>query len=123
MKIRILGNSLRLRLSIPDIEELSTDGIVSEEINFGITQLKYSLRYSESEQIEASFLDNQILITIPETTGRKWVSGNQVGLSADQPLPGGDTLHLLIEKDFACLKPRPGEDENELFPNPEASND
>jgi hypothetical protein len=27
-------------------------------------------------------------------------------------------LRILVEKDFACLAPREGEDESDMFPNP-----
>ncbi|MGH8167708.1 MAG: DUF7009 family protein [Woeseiaceae bacterium] len=34
-----------------------------------------------------------------------------------QPLDG-DELSILVEKDFACLAPREGEDDSDKFPNP-----
>lgn len=123
MKIRILGNSLRLRLSIPEIEELSKHGNVSDQINFGQRQLKYSLWFSEVGKISASFQGDDVRISIPEAEGRQWVNSNQVGVSENQKLPDGEELRILVEKDFACLKPRTGENENELFPNPDAGQD
>jgi hypothetical protein len=29
-------------------------------------------------------------------------------------------LGILVEKDFACLAPREGEDESDMYPHPEA---
>ncbi len=30
----------------------------------------------------------------------------------------GDSLKILVEKDFACLAPREGEDESDMYPHP-----
>jgi hypothetical protein len=32
-------------------------------------------------------------------------------------------LKILVEKDFACLAPREGEDESDMFPHPKAATD
>jgi hypothetical protein len=49
---------------------------------------------------------------------KKWASTEQVSIAADESLDGGDFLKILVEKDFACLAPRDGEDEADMFPHP-----
>jgi hypothetical protein len=40
-----------------------------------------------------------------------------VSITGAEALESGQ-LSILVEKDFACLSPREGEDEMELFPHP-----
>jgi hypothetical protein len=40
-------------------------------------------------------------------------------MSGEQVLDDGAKLTILVEKDFACLTPREGEDESDMFPNPD----
>ena len=44
---------------------------------------------------------------------------DQVG-EGEQQHDNGDVLSILVEKDFACLAPREGEDESDMFPHPGA---
>jgi hypothetical protein len=60
-------------------------------------------------------------VRLPATTIDEWVNSNQVSIRATQRLDNGGTLQLLVEKDFACLEPRPGEDESDMFPHPDAT--
>ena len=41
-------------------------------------------------------------------------------LPGEQVLDDGAKLAILVEKDFACLAPREGEDESDMFPHPDA---
>lgn len=121
MKIRIKGNTLRLRLSQTEIRELDQKGLVSQTISFGPGQtLAYSLeRSSQSPQIQAVYSDNRILITLPEATVTAWAGDEkQVSITGKQDNATSEGLSLLIEKDFRCLTERPHEDEKDLFPHP-----
>ena len=49
----------------------------------------------------------------------QWTESEQVAIKQEQNIGDGRTLLLLIEKDFACLKPRSGKDEDaDAFPHP-----
>jgi hypothetical protein len=41
-------------------------------------------------------------------------------MEAAQPIGEGATLAILIEKDFSCLTPRPGGDDDDCFSHPKA---
>jgi hypothetical protein len=45
---------------------------------------------------------------------------NQQVTLAQVQSAGGADLNITLEKDFACLAPRAGEDESDNFPHPDA---
>ena len=49
-----------------------------------------------------------------------WALTEQVSMEGEQFLDDGGKLTILVEKDFTCLAPREGEDESDMFPNPQA---
>ncbi len=55
---------------------------------------------------------------LPESEVRQWASTEPVSIAADETLDDGDALKILVEKDFACLSPREGEDESDMFLHP-----
>lgn len=120
MKIRMRGNSIRLRLTQSEVAEFGEKGSIEEGIDFGGgRKLIYAVRTkSGAETTSAEFKENRIVITIPEETARQWAGSNEVGINAGQDIGNGGILRLLIEKDFACLQPREGEDDADTFPHP-----
>ena len=120
MKIRILGNSLRLRLTQSEVRQLSSEGSVRQTIEFGPdSALQYSIKKSAVSQIQSSFANNHIIVEIPNETADNWAQNDVVSLREELSLGENKTLSLLIEKDFKCLTDRPSEDESDMFPNPE----
>ena len=61
-----------------------------------------------------------MLVQIPRAVVAAWATTEQVSIQADLPLGDGESLQLLIEKDFECLAPRDGEDESDMYPHPGA---
>jgi hypothetical protein len=125
MKLRILDDSLRLRLSQGELERLRTQGRVEASIGFG-PGLEHRLVYAlviapEAQRIGATFTEREIVVALPRAVADAWIAGDAVGLAAEQSLGSDRTLALLIEKDFKCLQPRPGEESYDGFPNPNSS--
>ena len=120
MKLRIKGDSLRLRLSQGEMRTLAERGEVEDRICFpGGAALRYRLRSDQnSNVISASYASNLIDILVPRPQAERWCATDLVTLSASQPLAAGE-LRLVLEKDWACLAPREGEDESDNFPHPE----
>jgi hypothetical protein len=134
MKIRIKGNSLRLRLLRGEVLQLGEFGRVTETIQFGTSpqeQLIYSLEISsKAKTIGAQFAENQITVTIPESTARNWVETEQIALENNQLIENGiqnnerrntepqNVLKILIEKDFVCLDRKDDPDNADAFPHP-----
>ncbi len=120
MKLRIRQNTLRLRLTKTEVDRLAKDGRVEESTVFSPSSaLRYVLTTSDTvAALDASFTDGTIEIRVPTKTARAWATNEEVGLSGEVPVKDGTPLVLLVEKDFACLKERPGEDDSDAFPHP-----
>ena len=116
MKLRIAGNSIRLRLSQSDVRLLADTGSVAETVDIGPNQrLSYRLIRSDSaERMTAGFEDNCLTVFVPARLTDKWTATAEVGIQTDP----SERLKILVEKDFACLHPHPGEDDQDTFPNP-----
>lgn len=118
MKLRIKDNSIRLRLTRGEVDRISTEGMVEAAVAFADGgKVRYALERSGSGGTEASWSERGLVVRVPEAMLRDWAGSEQVSISASQPLPEG-SLRILVEKDFACLTPREGEDESDMFPHP-----
>lgn len=120
MKLRIKGNSIRLRLSQTEIDEFAKEGTVSDSIRFPNGQLIYVLQRAENEEFGVNHDNHFITVSVPKTKAFEWANSELVSLAEVIDLPENEELHILVEKDFQCLNHRPGEDESDLFPNPDA---
>ena len=123
MKLRIRGDSIRLRLTESEIAQLGDTGKVDEMVEFGSMQpgLSYQLHATNVDTIHARFEDNCVRVSVPKDAAEGWMHSDQVGIEGSQPLGDGRFLRILIEKDFACLTERLNEDETDAFPNPFAN--
>lgn len=118
MKIRILGNRLRLRLSQSEVDKIGRLEPVKEVTDFGENQFQYVLKsHSGSDRILSSFENGSITISVQEDIIRQWANSDTVGFQTDS----NDVPFVLVEKDFQCLTVREGEDESDLFHNPNTS--
>ena len=117
MKIRIKGNTLRLRLAQSEVALLESDGTVEDQIEFLSTPLKYRLECSDVATTTARYEQHCIAVTVPKPIALHWALTEQVGISATQDLAEDKTLSILIEKDFKCSMDR-GEDESDLYDPP-----
>lgn len=119
MKLRIRGNSVRFRLSQTEMVQLTERGAVRDSIEFGPgARLDYRIEVGSVECLQASYAAQSICIVVPTAMARKWARPEEVALQGEQPVTGNGTLRILLEKDFACLTPREGEDDAAAFPNP-----
>jgi len=122
LKLRILDDSLRLRLTRAEVDVVSTDGLVRGRVHFaGTNTFDYVLESSPATvKPEAHISNNVLTIRVPTMDIQNWASSEQVSIISEQVLNDGDPLKILIEKDFACLVPRDGEDESDMFTHPNA---
>ncbi|WP_020527175.1 DUF7009 family protein [Flexithrix dorotheae] len=122
MKLRIKGNSIRLRLMQGEVNDLNEKGLVKEITEFGLSEDQrfiYSIFKDEnSKEISASLNTNQIQIKLPSRMVSNWAESDQVGIQHQISITDNISLDLLIEKDFKCLTVRENEDESDAFPNP-----
>ncbi|MBC7898864.1 MAG: hypothetical protein H7070_02325 [Saprospiraceae bacterium] len=121
MKLRIRGNSIRLRLTKSDIAQFAASGKVEEIVEFGFAKPTLSYRLDKTEDVatvSASFKYNCLKISIPIADADEWIESESVGIESAQPIGDNNVLRILIEKDFACLEKRAGEDDSDTFKNP-----
>ena len=121
MKLRIRDNSIRLRLSQSEVDSLSSDGLIGSAVMFaGGSRLGYCLESSPAcVDPVAHFESSELKVRLPESAVQHWATSDEVSIEAEQGLDEGGYLKILVEKDFACLAPRAGEDESDMFPHPE----
>jgi hypothetical protein len=116
MKLRIHGNSVRLRLSRTDMQTFAQTGLVEDAIQFAPeSRLSYALQCAPSvEEVQVHYEHGVITILIPVNVAREWISSDEVGISS--AAPAGPSL--LIEKDFRCLHREQDQAQEDAFPNP-----
>ena len=122
MKLRIKGDSLRLRLARGEMRTLAERGEVEDGVAFpGGAALRYRVRLDNNKQeISVSYNSNLIEILVPRALSERWCGTELVTLSATETIATGE-LRIVLEKDWACLAPREGEDESDNFPHPRSS--
>jgi hypothetical protein len=121
MKIRIKGNSLRLRLSKTEVEDLVQKGTVVEKTQFSSSSfLTYQIKESVQSSILVEFSNQIITVLIPKETLKGWDKNQIVGFKESVDNQNGQ-LNVLIEKDFKCLTEREDENEEDHFENPLSS--
>lgn len=121
MKLRIHGDSLRLRLSRSDVERFRQTGVCSESLQFSPgSQLTYTLETSSGLTVDVEYRQDCIRVLLPLKTAKEWADSDRISLSLDPSARGGPSV--LIEKDFQCLHHdrRNPADADDAFPNPAA---
>jgi len=118
MKIRIQGNSIRIRLSKTEVDTLASAGFLEEKTSFANTSFFYCLKSKSGQSaLSATYEDHKITMFVPEEFLSNWPVNNIVGVDANMPVSETETLYLLLEKDFKCLD-NVNEDQSDNFENP-----
>jgi len=119
MKLRIKGNSIRLRLRQPEVAQLASGERIESTTDFGATTLRVALAGKDVPGIFATFEDNAIVVIAPQSALSAWAGSDDVGLYGEQPASAGDPLTIAIEKDFRCLdRSHADDDQAGTYPHP-----
>ena len=112
MKLRLEGNSIRLRVRKSDINALQKNEAISEALTFPNGDIfQYQLTINNTAlDIDAQLINNILTISIPLSIATDWMQTDAVGI--EKTLPNG--LFILIEKDFPYTD-RPWEDTSDTF--------
>jgi len=123
MKLRIKGNSLRVRVSRSEVARVLAGDCLEETVRFtpeASAKFTYALQQKPSlSRLTVQYMENRVAILIPADRANAWGTTDQVGIEEDISLGNLGSLALLIEKDFACLD-RSDNDNEDTFPNPNA---
>ena len=116
MKLRLRGNSVRLRLNRRDIDGLASGNVLEECVVFPASaRLFYSLEPRNEGGATACFDGAAIRIAVPSATVSEWATSEEIGLYFDFPA-GEHPLKVAIEKDLECLHGPEEELDPEAFP-------
>jgi hypothetical protein len=118
MKLRIKGNSLRLRLSKTEVEKLAVAKYLEERTLFGRNTFGYALKVKDDgDKLSADFDGGKITVFIPAIFVSDWAVNEVVGFDATIEVSGAASLYILVEKDFKCLD-EVTEDQSDNYENP-----
>jgi hypothetical protein len=120
VKLRIKGNSIRLRLTRPEVTSLGRGETVEEATHFpdgAVMRCRLEVA-ADVAMLSAHFASGALVVRIASRAAIEWSSGLNVGIDCAITLPGGGTLQVLVEKDFECLHSSHGERTEGTFPHP-----
>jgi hypothetical protein len=110
------GNSIRLRLTRPEVARLADGAPIEEACEFGDgVRLTWTLQSFAGSAIRATFENGRITVSVPGPAVRGWADGDGVGIYGRS-----GPVDMAIEKDFRCAFPRDDPDDADAFPNPSA---
>lgn len=120
MKLRIKGNSIRLRLTQSEVATFAQTGYIEEQTVFANTKLTYALsKTSNVDELSATMEGTTITVQVPAAIAQNWTDTTEVGFQNQYTNATGNSLFLLVEKDFVCLD-NTFEDQSDNYPNPNA---
>jgi hypothetical protein len=119
MKLRIKGNSIRLRLQRGEIATLHDTGSVTEALTLGPAEaFSYTVARIPGDAISLQRDAGGICIGLPAAWALALATTDRVGYDSTVRVAPSVDVRVVVEKDFQCLVVRPEEDESDSFPNP-----
>ncbi len=124
MKLRIKGDSLRLRVSPSEMNCLVSTGRIEDTVHFGASpeaRLTYALESAVTvepapDRISVRHTPTEVAVLIAKTQISEWAAGPAVGMYGKVKV-GDRQLEIAVEKDFACLDGEESQNQD-TFPNP-----
>ena len=98
MKIRITENTLRIRLSDSDLNQLVRHTPVSVSLPFGVSEFRITLTTSDNTQ--TTLVNKEITVAIATETLVPWINSKENTLSTTIAHPNNRTLNVFVEKDY-----------------------
>ncbi|MCU0226136.1 MAG: hypothetical protein MUF01_00735 [Bryobacterales bacterium] len=114
MKLRVHGNTVRLRLRKSEIDRFANEGILEEGLRIGAGDLGYRLERFDGDEVQADFDSGVLRIYVPSAVAADWVHSEEVGIYATTP-----TVEVILEKEFRRTSQKT-EFDADLYPNPRA---
>jgi hypothetical protein len=113
MKLRVHGDSIRLRLTRSEVSRFASDGKIEEASPF----LTYGLEVAPGlAAIAARGSGSRITLLLPAVLAKEWTETDRVAIAGEQRLDSQRQLSILIEKEFRKL--HGAKFDPDLYPNP-----
>jgi len=121
MKLRIKGDSLRLRVGPSEVQRLIATGRIEQTIQFAPrSRLTYAIEQSQTAScLSVAQRPDEVVVTVPTSVAQAWANSGDVGIYGAVP-NGCGSLELAVEKDFACLDSTHAGN-RDTYPNPKAA--
>jgi len=122
MKLRLKGNSIRLRLQRSEVARLQDEKVVSDATEFpGGPPLCYAIHVDPAvASVAIRYASERIELRVPVARATAWFAADEVTLAETLTLENGEKLLVVVEKDFKCLHAATMDDESDAFENPSA---
>jgi hypothetical protein len=121
LKLRIKGNSVRLRLEQREVAQLHTVGVVREVLRFGPLPedvFAYAIETNSGDGLRVQYRSCNLVVSLPKAWADLLATTDQIGYEARVEVAPGVCVGVLVEKDFRCLEAREGEVETDRYPHP-----
>jgi hypothetical protein len=101
MKLRIRGQTLRIRTDPDDVRALAAKGYVEDRIQLSPQRaLVYRLSVApEARELGIAYQGDLIDVRLPAQAAREWWTTDRVELTGSQ-MNGSIELAIIVEKDF-----------------------
>jgi len=121
MKLRIKGNSLRLRVSRSELARFQAGGRIEETIHFTAAPeatLTYALESAlKPSPVTVRYGSREVTVILSKDRASIWGEQCEVGVYTTLDMGPAGSLEVVVEKDFACLD-RSDENNSDAFANP-----
>jgi hypothetical protein len=121
MKLRIKGNSLRLRISRSEMDRLVHTGRIEDTVQFTPVageSFTYALEHDgNTGQVAVRYVSGSVAVVVPTAQVMRWTVESEVGIYESLVLDASNSLDLILEKDFACIDGSDA-DNADTFQNP-----
>ena len=112
MKLRLFGDSIRLRLTQAEVEILANGGELEAVFPFPGEALGCSVQPSDGP-LDAHHAAGRITILVPFPATSAWAASTDVGMYATTT-----ALSIAVEKDYTCIHKPDSPDNVGTYPNP-----
>jgi hypothetical protein len=119
MKLKLHGNSIRLRLTRSEVVRFAETGRLEEAFKYGplpSQQLTYGIEALAVDEIGVRVVEARVFILLPLAVASDWTGSDRVGVSDEVNHSGGSSVNILVEKEFRRM--HGGKNDPDLYPNP-----
>jgi hypothetical protein len=102
-----------------EVEALRLNGHMATTTKFpNGKKLSSEIIATDNAEAEISFDAGAIILLLPSEKISMWADSDEEGIYFDLATDGADLLKVKVEKDYACLTVREGEDDSDAYVNP-----
>jgi hypothetical protein len=119
MKLKLQGNSIRLRLTRSEVAQFAERGRLQETVEYGPAadqRLIYGVETADAESVGVQVNRHGISVVIPRRLATEWAGSDRIGISGEVNLADDKRLDVLVEKEFRRM--HGCKNDPDLYPNP-----